>query len=216
MPAKKQTIAVLIFASTFASVLFFIRMIVSQSSAFDFMLLNLLLAWIPFVFSSMIARIVRHHLAQTDRIAMGIFSLLWLLFLPNAPYMVTDFIHLRSRALVPMWYDILLLTTFTFLGFWLWIISVRQMHHVMLRFYSAKVGWVIVGIILALCCFGVGVGRFMRWNSWDVLLSPQKMLSEFIFLFWSPYAFGNTVGLSVVLFFLLGCVYVFYVSLEKK
>jgi uncharacterized membrane protein len=93
------------------------------------------------------------------------FAFLWLLFLPNSPYLVTDLVHLKPRPSVPLWFDILLVQSFVLTGLLLGFLSVYLMHRLVTHAYGWKIGWLFTLLILALTGFGIYLGRFERWNS---------------------------------------------------
>lgn len=104
--------------------------------------------------------------------------LLWLLFFPNAPYMVTDFYHLDARPPIPLWFDISLIAIFAFTGCFLAIASLRGIHIIVERIFGKFIGWVLVLFTLGLGSLGVYLGRFSRFNSWDILLKPRSVLKD--------------------------------------
>lgn len=136
---------------------------------------NLLLAWMPLFFALAIRRVLDLP-AGTLRFgrarSLTALSAGWLLFFPNAPYLVTDFVHLKPRYPVPVWFDILLMMSFAWTGLMLGFLSLRVLQEEVVRRMGWSTGrWFVFGA-LALCSFGVYVGRIGRWNSWDVLVHP--------------------------------------------
>jgi uncharacterized membrane protein len=143
-----------------------IRFATSLQFAYFHLVWNLFLAWLPLGFAFFAGRSrgsPRRFLAC---------ACLWLLFLPNAPYMVTDLIHLKSRPPVPLWFDILLVQSFVLTGLLLGFLSLHLMHRLVSHSQGWRIGWIFTLVILALTAFGVYLGRFERWNSWDLFTSP--------------------------------------------
>jgi uncharacterized membrane protein len=103
---------------------------------------------------------------------------LWLLFFPNAPYMVTDFYHLDPRPPVPLWFDISLIAIFAFTGCFLAIASLRSVHNIIEKFLGKIIGWIFALLSLGLGSLGVYLGRFRRFNSWDILLDPRSVIKD--------------------------------------
>jgi uncharacterized membrane protein len=132
---------------------------------------NLLLAWIPWLSARAIAR-------ASGRRALAALSGVWLLFLPNAPYLVTDLVHLRPRPPVPATYDVLLFASFTLAGCALAWGSLELVHRRLVRAAGRAGAAAAIGLVLLLSGFGVYLGRFGRWNSWDVLLRPGAVLAD--------------------------------------
>jgi uncharacterized membrane protein len=106
---------------------------------------------------------------------------LWLLFFPNAPYILTDLFHLRHpRESVPVWFDTLLINWFAWTGMLLGVFSLYLMHHIVRKAFGRITGWLFVFFVGTLCGVGIYIGRFLRWNSWDVIFHPIDRLSEFL------------------------------------
>ena len=139
---------------------------------------NLLLAWMPLFF----ALAFRHTLgtpetstaANRTRLLTAL-AFGWLLFLPNAPYLVTDFVHFKPRDPVPVWFDILLFMSFAWTGLALGFLSLRLLQkEVACRWGRWSARWFVVASLI-LCSFGVYIGRVGRWNSWDVVVHPLDL-----------------------------------------
>lgn len=107
-----------------------------------------------------------------------ILVLMWLVFLPNAPYIVTDFVHLAPRANIPLWYDIALLISFASVGLFFAYTSVADVQAIVERNHGRASGWCVAVIALLLSGFGIYLGRFLRWNSWEVMTNPRALASE--------------------------------------
>ena len=54
------------------------------------------------------------------------------------------------------------------------------MQKVVTRWLGSILSWVFVMGVTVLSSLGVYVGRFMRWNSWDVMLDPFSLPGEFL------------------------------------
>jgi uncharacterized membrane protein len=137
---------------------------------------NLFLAWLPYLFSFFAALLKRVFPRQWWMLIIP--GGLWLLFFPNAPYIVTDFLHLQHRPPVPLWYDIFLLASFSWTGIFLAIASLRTMHMIVRDYLGWIIGWLFAGGALALSGLGIYLGRFDRWNSWDLLIHPKSILRD--------------------------------------
>lgn len=160
-----------------------------------FLAWNLFLAWIPFLTSYYISK-KQTHISKLKIIPP---LLLWLLFLPNAPYIITDLVHLHPRAGVPFWFDSSALFLFAFHGLLLGILSTLFIHEVLERHFTKFVSWIILLISFILCGFGVYLGRFQRWNSWDLLLNPIELIENSFLKLTSPQAILVT-GIFSLLF----------------
>lgn len=166
--------AILAGASVFSVAVWRVRTEFSGSVNYGFLIWNLFLAWIPFI----IAYIT--YTAPINKkqiyIVVPLAAFFWLLFFPNAPYILTDFQHLAGAWRdVPVWYDVMLLIWFAFTGLMLGMVSLFLMQEVIRREFGGWVGWGFVAIVSLLTSMGVYVGRFLRWNSWDIFKDLTAM-----------------------------------------
>jgi uncharacterized membrane protein len=123
-------------------------------------------------------------------------SLGWLLFFPNAPYIVTDFLHLQYRPPIPLWYDMGLIATFAWTGLFLAVYSLRSMQELVKAMAGSVVSWLFVLGIASLSGLGIYVGRFLGWNSWDLLLRPRAVLADMVIHLTHPLEYPATFGVS--------------------
>lgn len=159
------------FSCSFCLALLAWRLEWSGRTSFYFLSWNLLLALAPLFFAwvaMLISDLGWKHLA--------LFMLLpWLLFLPNAPYILTDLLHLKARAPVPLWFDLTMLLAFALTGLMLGYLSMVCVEQVLLRVMKRPWVMAIHGLVLFLCGFGIYLGRFLRWNSWEVATRPNAL-----------------------------------------
>ena len=145
----------------------------SGSGNYTFLIWNLFLAWIPFLIAYF-----TYTLTLSRRfvyVVVPIAAFIWLIFFPNAPYILTDFQHLDYWHDVPVWYDVMLLVWFAFTGLLLGLVSLFLMQEIIRREFGRWVGWGFVALVAGLSSAGVYVGRFLRWNSWDIFYNPAGM-----------------------------------------
>jgi uncharacterized membrane protein len=140
---------------------------------YTFLLWNLFLAWVPLVAAALAFALAQRGVGGL----VGVLVAIWLLFFPNAPYVLTDFIHLHGNGPSPLWYDALMLSSFAWTALMLGFASLYLIHVMIGRRAGAAVGWVVVVCVLGLASFGVYLGRFARFNSWDVVARPHLVLS---------------------------------------
>lgn len=193
--------------STILSVGFFAgRVIWSDERTYRFLLWNLILAWMPYLFS--LAALIIHRWQPRWWWAVIPPGAMWLLFFPNAPYILTDLIHLRQRDL-PIWYDIGLLVTFALTGCFLGIASLRSMQKIVSAFVGKWLSWVFVIGTMGLTSFGIYMGRYLRWNSWDILSNPIQILRDIYHPIRHPFSNKETIAFSVMFAAIL---FVFYLT----
>ena len=179
----RQAFALLL-SSSFAGALLGVRILYSQEVTYCFLGWNLFLAWLPFGFSLLA---VWAHRGRRCAIMLPVAGL-WLLFFPNAPYLLTDFLHLGSRPPVPIWYDVILLAAFSWAGIHLALASLAIMHAVVVDRAGQLLGWLFALAALVAGSLGVYVGRFLRWNSWDVFSQPGAIAADLIVRLLHPLA----------------------------
>ncbi len=157
---------------------------------------NLILAWFPLVFASLAFWLseVRTPLRNAAAIACAV---LWLLFLPNAPYVLTDLQHYEDSALIAGWYDGLMLGAFVATGILLGLVSLYVMHGVIARAAGSVASWVVVLAVMPVCGFGIYVGRVLRWNSWDAITAPSMIVHDLVTVATDPLMRSEAVAMTV-------------------
>jgi uncharacterized membrane protein len=169
---------------------------------------NLVLAWVPFLVALVIYARARSGASGAALAALGA---LWLLFFPNAPYIVTDLKHIGSGTGVPVLYDVLLLSAAAWAGLLLGLTSLFLIHGVARRFLGVVNAWALVVGVLALSSFGIYLGRVQRWNSWDVFVRPGALLGQIGDGVLHPASHARPIALTVLLTgFLLASYLVLY------
>ena len=153
-----------------------VRAIAAGEYKFGFYPGNLLLAWIP-LFAALGFNSLRVRRAR--RKALFVFcALTWFFFYPNAPYLITDLVHLKTRAPIPRWYDLVMMMSFAWTGLFLGYLSLYLMQEAVREWKGRIAGWCFAISMLALGALGVFVGRFWRWNSWEVLTNPLHLAGD--------------------------------------
>ncbi len=171
-PHLPLPVLVVLAISTLAALAFVaVRWRYSGFPFYLFLVWNLFLAWMPLAAAWLVLRLP----GWLPRLAAGA---LWLLFLPNAPYILTDLLHLGRAPGAPLWFDLLLLLVYAFTGLLLGFVSLALLHSAVAGRFGPAAGWLFAIVSLALSSYGVYVGRFLRWNSWDLLVRPAAVLGD--------------------------------------
>jgi uncharacterized membrane protein len=168
----RTTLASIAVAWTILAVaVFSARFLYTGSLRFYFLIWNLALAWIPLLcaFAILISQ------KSWWRILCLTF---WFAFLPNSFYLLTDFVHLYQTEVIGIWYDILLISVFAFNGYLLGYASLFLIEKSL--FQSTKRVHIFNAVVIFLSAFGVYIGRFWRWNSWDVIAQPLDLLRDIV------------------------------------
>ena len=157
----------LVAASAWCIVLLAVRVHTFGSGGYRYLVWNLTLAWAPFLLSLLLLAAYRRRHTIAELVALGA---AWLVFLPNAPYMLTDFIHLGTRHRLV---DSFVLASFAFTALALGFASLLLVQLVVTRAAGALAGWLTALAALFLSSVGMYLGRVQRLNSWDVLSRPR-------------------------------------------
>lgn len=185
--------------------LIFARVVESDSSRYLFLIWNLTLAAIPLLLSAWLVKGVQKNGWLKPK--QLILSALWLFFLPNSFYIVTDFIHLRETFEVSLLFDGLMILAFVLSGLAMGFASVFLVHkQLKLRLSPARAGGVVLGVFL-LSSFAIYLGRFSRWNTWDILLAPAGLLFDVSDRVINPAAHVQTYVITFVVFLILTSTY---------
>ncbi|WP_082316612.1 DUF1361 domain-containing protein [Mangrovimonas sp. ST2L15] len=157
----------------FSIFLLMVRMKLNQSFFLLFMVWNLFLAIIPYAISSYLL-----SKKQPSKLTVLTGLTLWLLFLPNAPYMITDLLHLKHNATSLIWLDILVITSFALNGLALFFISIFDVKKLLSSILKPVWVQILSITILIATAFGIYLGRFLRYNSWEILHKPGELLLD--------------------------------------
>ena len=168
---KISEIEKMMFLSTmFTLLLVAVRFIITRNEVYLFYPWNLFLAGIPLLLSRQLQIFKKINLKVLLVLAF------WLLFLPNAPYLITDLIHFQERPPVPYWFDILIVTSGAWNGVAFGFISLMQAERFLSRHIKTKWRMPATVALLLLCSYGIYLGRFLRYNSWDIFIKPGDIL----------------------------------------
>jgi len=198
------TVLGLVGISLFCVALVLLRFGESGSTKFTGLIWNLFLAWIPFVLAVAAYDRWRRHGAGPMLVGLGA---LWLLFFPNAPYIVTDYVHLDRTADAPYWYDAVAVSAFAWTGVLLGFASLFLVQTVVRQWRGVLSGWVFAGVALALGSLGIYLGRFLRLNSWDALEHPTVLPRILHTVARNPFAYQQAIGVTVLFTVALGFAY---------
>jgi len=171
-----------------------VRITRTGTGYYFFLVVNLFLASVPLFFSSALRIATHWRLHWAMRLA--VFSL-WLLFLPNAPYILTDILHLTRASHAPAWYDLAMLLSCSGTGLLLGYLSLIDVQTIIARSFSPAWGWIVAMVSLVLSGFAIYLGRFLRWNSWDVLIEPTRVF-EILGGIVHPWAHMQAVAVTLI------------------
>ncbi|MFN0275921.1 MAG: DUF1361 domain-containing protein [Chitinophagales bacterium] len=160
--------------SVFCAAVLAARFLYVGQKEYIFLSKNLFLAWMPYA----IAWFMNRTKTDTHLFKKIFLFISWLLFFPNSAYILTDIYHLNNYPSVPQWYDLLMLLSFSWAGI-TW--GFYSLHLVQKRFFanrSWKLNALFVITIFFLAGVGIYLGRYERWNSWDVLFDIEYLFAR--------------------------------------
>lgn len=171
------------------------------------LLINLTIAWLPLMISFSLLYFIRVVPGAVLKLSIAIVVPIWLLFLPNAPYLLTDYVHVFANTSYDsypldnflLWYDLILFFIYSLCGLILWYISVWHFHSIFSRKFGMRLGWVFVIGVSVLTSLGIFLGRMLRLNSWDVVFIPSRLGNGILKVF-SLQCLFFTVFFSLFLF----------------
>lgn len=176
-----KLLSLVIISMLLSIVLLMIRMKLTHSFFYIFLVWNLFLAVIPFAITSYLL-----SSPKLNKFGLVLWFGLWLLFLPNAPYIITDLIHLRINNGYYIWLDVLVVTSFACNGLLLFFVSVSDMKSILLVHLNKSIVNFSTTIIFFLSAFGIYLGRFLRYNSWEILSNPKYLFIDILNIFIKP------------------------------
>ena len=185
----------LVLSSLFGCCLVWFRIYHSTYLIFKGLIWNLFLAWIPYLVSLSLKLSPRLRKIRWLSILLLI---AWLLFFPNAPYLITDLFHLKQRPHIPLWYDLAMLISFAWTGAMLGFLSLADMQDVITHKTNRLTGWCFTIAALLLGSYGVYLGRFGRWNSWDVVTQPSLLFNTILNHVSDPLAHPRIMGIMII------------------
>jgi uncharacterized membrane protein len=208
-----QSFYPLVLATMLAGAIYFVRVLISHRSEYNLLVWNLFLAWLPYGFSMVTAGL--HRLYVKGWWLLLVPGLAWLVFFPNAPYLVTDLYHLEYRPPVPMWFDIGLISIYAFTGFFLAAASLRTMQSLVRAYLGRLVSWLFAFFAIGLGGLGIYLGRFVRVNSWDLLFHPFRIARELAAPVFNPLDNLRFFGFTLMFTAILLVFYLMFVSVNR-
>lgn len=206
-------VIIIILSMLFTVGLVIARVFITEKVTFLFLIWNLILAFIPFFISTLLY-LIRFKLKSDIILFAGVF--LWLLFFPNAPYILTDLFHLKQRVGIPIWFDLMVILSAAWNGLILGLLSLHDIHFIIAKRFTKFLGWCTVVTSLILSGFGIYVGRYLRWNSWDLVTHPKALLNDLFERVVNPLAYPKTLGVTVLYMTFLFIAYLLFRQLSTS
>jgi len=189
------------------------RFFYTDTKVFLFLNWNLFLAFIPWAVTSI--AILKPSI-QKYRITIFILLGIWLLFFPNAPYILTDLFHLRLNSNMPKWFDLILILSFAWTGLVFGYLSLWDIEKIL----SKSLGQIWISLIsislLFVGSFGIYMGRYLRWNSWDILNEPFHLIYDVTDRLVNPLNHPRTWGVTIFMGIFLNMIYWTFRMIKKR
>ena len=202
----------LLMSISFCLVMVTARVIYTGSIHFVFLVWNLFLAIIPYAITHFLT--VKPSWIES-KLKFGLAFVFWILFIPNTFYILTDLYHLNDQHNVPAWFDLLLIISFAWNGLMLGILSVRQMEKIVEAMLLYKNEILFLYPIMWLNAFGVYIGRYMRFNSWDVIANPLRLTGDIIEVLFHPIRYFNAWGMIMLFSVFMTIIYLMIKKISK-
>jgi uncharacterized membrane protein len=197
--------------SLFSFGLSVLRFFITDTKVFLFLNWNLFLAFIPWLISSFI--LIK---GLSNRISLIILIFSWLIFFPNSPYILTDLFHLRLQTAAPIWYDLIVVLSFAWTGLLFGFISLMDIEELLRKYINRRLIVLISIVFLFLGSFGIYLGRFLRWNSWDLVSNPSGLFYDISDRIVNPFSHPRTWGLTILMGILLNMMYFSFKLIKDK
>lgn len=196
----------LLFLTAVSAGFFIVGALGNHSMTYWYLLWNLFLAWVPLMLAFLLLKTSRRQRwSSWPSIAL---TLLWLGFLPNSFYMVSDYIHLQDVQRVSLVYDVVMFTSFILTSLLLGFTSLYLVHRRLMEYLKPAGTWGWIGGILLLCSFAIYLGRDLRWNTWDIFFNPGGLLFDVSDQLLNPRAHTAAFTTTLTFFVFLGSVYI--------
>jgi uncharacterized membrane protein len=210
---KSEINRLLMISIGFGFCLLLARIVYTGETTFTFLVWNLFLAFVPYFLSYTLTQYP--SLIENKCKFAGIFTV-WILFVPNSFYILTDLFHLYDWKGAPLWFDLILITTFAWNALLMGILSVRHMEKIIQAMWLYRFDWLFILPVMWLNALGVYIGRFMRFNSWDIITNPFQLAWDIIQLHIYPLEHKGAWGMVVCFSFFLTIIYLTIKKLSKS
>jgi uncharacterized membrane protein len=139
----------------------------------EYLVWNLFLAWIPYICARILWRAAR---GSASLALLAPLAVVWLLFLPNAPYLVTDIVHLHHPHDYRLVLEVALFGAVALAGVLLGVASMQPVHRLVAERFGPTAARVFPPVTAVAVALGVYLGRVQRWNSWAFFQTPGRLL----------------------------------------
>lgn len=201
---NKSVNQLLLFYCIYCLSLLLVRAKITNSIYLFFLIWNLFLGMIPYIITSFLMSL---NLKNVSNFKLFIYSFIWLAFIPNSFYILTDLVHLNKSKGDVFWLDLIILSSYSLIGFAFGLISIIHFEKIAQNFITKNKVHTIIQVICFLCGFGIYIGRILRYNSWDIIGNPIDLVEDL---------FQQAISFKSILFTVLFGVFIYFSFLIKK
>ena len=210
---RRLEFTLLLMASCFLSFgLIVLRVMATGKLQFIFLIWNLFLAFIPFFIANWLY-LFRDRFNKITVIPM---VAMWLLFFPNAPYIITDIIHLHPSKDFGYWYNLVIVISCVWNALVMGLLSLNDIQNVLTEKFGKLTAWIVSISSVFLGAFGIYLGRILRWNSWDLFFDTKCLVYDITDRIINPMSHGRTLGITLFYGMFLLIVYLFFRQLMVR
>jgi uncharacterized membrane protein len=166
---------IVLFVSLYCLFLLLLRAKIMQSFYLFFLIWNLILAVIPHLITSYLMTLKN---IENKKVVLFVMLFVWLLFLPNSFYIITDLMHIVNSKKQTFWFDLILISSYSLVGFMLGLLSLLDFERIITRVFPQKIVSFTIPIICLLSGFGIYLGRILRFNSWEIISNPRDLILD--------------------------------------
>lgn len=188
--------------------IYLFRVVNYETYFYLFLNWNLFLAALPWILTAI--TLLRPRL-QKRKLALAGVLISWLLFFPNAPYILTDLFHLRKNLTIPLWFDLIMILFYAWTGLMFGFLSLQHLERIFENSISKLVMRLLIVFMFFIVGFGIYIGRYLRWNSWDIIGNPKPLIYDIANRFIHPTEHMHTWGMT---FFMGLFLIILYLSLK--
>jgi uncharacterized membrane protein len=194
---NKRVNQLLLYFSFYCFSLLLVRAKLTQTIYLFFLIWNLILAIIPYLTTSYLLKV--HQSLSKTKFFVGI--LIWLAFIPNSFYILTDLIHLTNSNSPIIWLDVMIISSYAFIGFVFGTLSLVDFENIIKSKISIKFVSIIIPFVCFLCGIGIFIGRILRYNSWDILSNPFELVTDCVFALTTYKSILFSIHFCIIIYF---------------
>ncbi len=206
---KSEMERLMVVSVFFSTAMLVIRVFYTGKITFISLEWNLFLAFIPYFISQWLTG--KPSVINNKWMFATVFCT-WLVFIPNSFYILTDLFHLQENNNTPLWFDLLLILSFAWNGLVAGILSVRHIEKIVIILWRYKHELLFLYPVMLLNALGIFIGRYLRYNSWDVITNPFHLMMDIFDLLTHPVLYRNAWGM---IFFYSVFMVILYMTVKR-